>query len=308
MTTQLCGGVKAYNKRSICPKHHQQGVQASFHEFHANLLKRYDHPRGRIKLKARVLPGYRSETVKWSAQCISLSHVYFTFVYVQNHFCLRSKSILSCILSCTDPPRQSEVPKLCLHEQGVSVWGTFLQSEHSSPCYYSPGQHCSLFFFILNAYQCCLTLMTGWFITWTASYLSSTRLLCCKCLIWCAINVRKKKMEPVQDIQFLSVPLCWIWGLHHCASETSQSYPDCFGIGWIALSLLLESLFGLFRQIKPSLRMPPPGVGHPYGGFSDFGNLVSYGQQAPHQFSGAQGGVLGSASLASSAPGSPHFV
>ena len=49
------------------------------------------------------------------------------------------------------------------------------------------------------------------------------------------------------------------------------------------------------------------GLGSKYGRFCDFRHLVPYGPQAPHQLSGAQG-VLGSASLGSSARGHPVMV
>ena len=43
----------------------------------------------------------------------------------------------------------------------------------------------------------------------------------------------------------------------------------------------------------------------PYGGFSDIRHLVPYVPQAPHQFFGAQAGVLGSVSLGLSAQDHP---
>ena len=89
-------------------------------------------------------------------------------------------------------------------------------------------------------------------------------------------------------------------------SHTSRSYTYCFDNGWTSLLESL-SLSGLPKQGQPSLRMPPPRRGHPYRGFSDLGIWLC-GLQAPYQLSGAQGGVLGSVYLGSSAPGPPGMV
>ena len=36
-----------------------------------------------------------------------------------------------CVLSCTNPPKQQEIPQVCLRKQGLSILGTSLRSEHS---------------------------------------------------------------------------------------------------------------------------------------------------------------------------------
>ena len=49
------------------------------------------------------------------------------------------------------------------------------------------------------------------------------------------------------------------------------------------------------------------GVGHPHGGFPDFGYLDPYRPQAPYQLSGAQGGSFCPTALGPNAPGPPGY-
>ena len=108
-----------------------------------------------------------------------------------------------CVLSITNPPRQPEVPQLPLHEHGVSILGTFLQSKHNSTCVNSPGSHCGGL--SPSSRHICTTLH-DWLVHHPATQLlSQDRSAEMLGLVGFKRTVSKFELEPVKDIQFLGV-------------------------------------------------------------------------------------------------------
>ena len=78
------------------------------------------------------------------------SHSRSSFPYVHDKLCskLRRKRRLrvqdrsaGCVLSCTDPSKQQEVPQVRLRKQGVPVSSTTFRSKYGPSSYYSFGAH-----------------------------------------------------------------------------------------------------------------------------------------------------------------------
>ena len=164
----LCG-VEAYNERSLCVKHCNQGVQTSFYEstpsapdpLENSIPQRVTEDSGnaranfpnlskernlrdisrysRVLLECisgsqgvwRVASSYILKTTEPPQRHSSLSHAHHKLSVEYRRRLRVQNRFAGCVLSCTNTSGQQEVPTFCLRKQGISVSSTSLWSE---PC------------------------------------------------------------------------------------------------------------------------------------------------------------------------------
>ena len=81
----------------------------------------------------RVVSSNRFKKSECPHSCTSFSYVHYKLsaeYHAKRRLCVQNRPA-GCVLSCTDPSKQQEVPQVCLRKQGVSVSGASLWSEHS---------------------------------------------------------------------------------------------------------------------------------------------------------------------------------
>ena len=173
--------MEAYYERSLRSKYRSQGVQTSFYEStpsptnslgdkistgpkrsfgHAGTNYPYapkERDNGSASRLTRVLlkripgkEGFRRVASSHRSKESERSHSRSSFPYVHNKLCskLRRKRRLrvqdrsaGCVLSCTDPSKQQEVPQVRLRKQGAPVSSTTFRSKYGPSSFYSFGAH-----------------------------------------------------------------------------------------------------------------------------------------------------------------------
>ena len=173
--------MEAYYERSLRSKYRSQGVQTSFYEStpsptnslgdkistgpqrsfgHAGTNYPYapkERDNGSASRLTRVLleripgkEGFRRVASSHRSKESERSNSRSSFPYVHDKLCskLRRKRRLrvqdrsaGCVLSCTDPSKQQEVPQVRLRKQGVPVSSTAFRSKYGPSSFYSFGAH-----------------------------------------------------------------------------------------------------------------------------------------------------------------------
>ena len=173
--------MEKYYERSLRSKYRSQGVQTSFYEStpsptnslgdkissghsrdfgHAGTNHPYapkERDNGGASKLTRVLlerfpgkEGFRRVASSYRSKESKLKHSRPSFPYVHDKLCskLRRKRRLrvqdrsaGCVLSCTDPSKQQEVPQVRLRKQGVPVSSTAFRSKYCPSSFYSSGAY-----------------------------------------------------------------------------------------------------------------------------------------------------------------------
>ena len=173
--------METYYERSLRSKYRSQGVQTSFYEStpsptnslgdkistgpsrdfgHAGTNHPYapkERDNGGASKLTRVLlerfpgkEGFRRVASSYRSKESKLTHSRPSFPYVHDKLCskLRRKRRLrvqdrsaGCVLSCTDPSKQQEVPQVRLRKQGVPISSTVFWSKYCPSSFYSSGAH-----------------------------------------------------------------------------------------------------------------------------------------------------------------------
>ena len=112
------------------------------------------------------------------------------------------------VLSCTNTSTQQEVPLFCLRKQGISVLSTSLQSEHC-PSGFTCLRH-RVAAYLHHQGISVIPYLDDWLIHHPDRQLllrHQSQLPNILHMVGLRLNEAKSELEPVQDIQFLGLPL-----------------------------------------------------------------------------------------------------
>ena len=226
----VCGGVEAYNKstpsasdslgNTIPPGVIEDpgNARADFPNASEERNLRYISRHSRVLFKRipgmqgiwRVASSYRLKTTEPTHRCSSLSHAHHKLSAeypLKRRLRVQNRSA-GCVLSVSNISTQQEVPSFCLRKQGIPVSSTSLQSEHCPHVLTCLGHTVAAY--LHHQEISVIPYRNDWLINHPHRQVllhHQSQLLNILNMVGLRLNEAKSELEPVQDIQFLGLPL-----------------------------------------------------------------------------------------------------